>query len=81
MNALPGDRKDALIREQELLHGTFGGRMAAKRGVAFELWAVEGRDATLYVRKHSNTERRIGKRTHMVVTGPQQLLGRVESER
>jgi hypothetical protein len=81
VNALPGDRQDALIREQELLDGAFRGRMAAKRGIAFELGSIEGGDATLYVRKHSNSERRIGKRTHMVVTGPQQLLGRVESER
>lgn len=80
MNALPRDRKDAFVCEQELLNGTFGGGMSPKGGVAFELGAAEGGYATLTRCKHSIIEGCIGKRTHMVITSPEQLLGGVESE-
>lgn len=81
VDALPRHGKDAFVGEQELLNGAFGGRMTAKRGVAFELRSVEGADPALSECQHGAAGHGVGKRTHMVVSRPQQLLGGVESER
>lgn len=55
--------------------------MSAIRGVAFQLWAVEGGDAALNTCQRRHLPKDTGKRTHMVVACPQQFLGRVERER
>jgi hypothetical protein len=44
--------------------------MAAVRGVAFELWAVERSHASLQERKLSGVRTRLGERTHLVVARP-----------
>jgi hypothetical protein len=80
VNALPRDREDASVGEQKLFDGTFGGCMGAIRGVALELWAIEGRDATLSECEQEDTTKDIGKRTHLIVAGPQQFLGCVKCE-
>lgn len=47
MDALFRDGEDALLGEEKLLDRTVGRRMSAVRSVAFEVRAVEGRDAPL----------------------------------
>lgn len=47
VDALFRDGENPLLGEEELLDGAIGRRMSAVRGVAFEVRAVEGRDAPL----------------------------------
>jgi hypothetical protein len=70
MDALPGNGDDALICEEELLYGAIGGCMAAVRGVAFELWAVQRSHTSLYKHKLSGMQTQLGERTHLVVARP-----------
>jgi hypothetical protein len=53
VDALPGDGDDALVGEEELLYGAFGGYVGAVRGVAFKLWAVQRSHASLEEHKRS----------------------------
>jgi hypothetical protein len=70
VDALSGDGDDALVGEEELLYGAFCGSMAAVRGVAFKLWAVQRRHASLKGRQLSEMQVRRGERTHLAVARP-----------
>jgi hypothetical protein len=49
VNALPRDRKNALVGEQKLLDGAIGGRMSPVGCIALEMVTKEGCDASLDV--------------------------------
>jgi hypothetical protein len=70
VDALSGDGDDALVGEEELLYGAFGGSVAAVRGVTFKLWAIQRRHASLKGHQLSEVQIRRGERTHMAVARP-----------
>lgn len=49
MNALFGDGKNALVGEENLLYGTFGGAVTAIGRVAFKRGTVERSDSPIII--------------------------------
>jgi hypothetical protein len=80
VNALLRDGEDALFGDEELLDGAFGGGVCAVGRVALERGAVERRNSALDARQLGAQLSGPDRRTHMVVSGPQQLLRRVKGE-